>query len=90
MGWKVSSIIVSPKSDIDFENLLEEIGFTNLKEIDEQPYENAVYPEQGKIYIGTYKNNLIISEINLPSAFFSKTLSALEEKLIDLFPDAEI
>lgn len=90
MGWKLSSIIINPKTDIPGENLLEEIGFTNLKKIAEVPYDVAIYPDSDKAFIGTYKGNLIISVNNLPLEFFTNTLSALEEKLINLFPHSEI
>lgn len=90
MGWKLSSIIINPKTEIQFENLLEELGFSNLKKIEDEPYDVAIYPEADKVFVGIYKNNLIISANNLPLEFYNKSLSALEEKLINLFPDSEI
>ena len=90
MGWKLSSIIISPATDVNYEHVLEEIGFSDLKAIGEAPYDVVLYPDQDKIYIGTYKNNLIISSGILPFEFFNTSLSALEEKLMHLFPDSEI
>jgi hypothetical protein len=90
MAWNVSSIIINPKADIENEKLLEELGFSNLKKIQDEPYAVAMYPAPGMVYIGTYKDNLIISATNFPLEFFSRSLSPLEEKLISLFPCAEI
>jgi hypothetical protein len=90
MRWKISSIIINPKANIENEKLLEEFGFSNLQKIQDEPYDVAIYPAPDKVYIGTYKNNLIISANNLPMEFFSKSLSPLEEKLISLFPGSEI
>lgn len=61
-----------------------------MKKIEDEPYDVAIYPDADKIFIGTYKSNLIISVNNLPFEFFSKSLSALEEKFITLFPNSEI
>jgi len=90
MGWKLSSIFIKPETDINYEILLEEIGFSNFKQIDDQPYDRAIFPDADKVYIGTYKNNLIISACDLPFEFLNKSLSVLEEKLITLFPHGEI
>ncbi|MFT3705995.1 MAG: hypothetical protein QM802_26750 [Agriterribacter sp.] len=90
MGWKLSSVIINPKTDINYENLLNKLGYINLTKIEEQPYDIAMYPDENEIYIGSYKNNLIISSQQLPIIFFKETLSDLEKILIDHFPDSEI
>ena len=90
MGWKASSIIISPKTDINFEETLNKLGFTNLTKIEDEPYEIAAYPDKDKIYIGTYKNSLILSVEDIPIQFLSEGLTDFENKLIGLFPNTEI
>jgi hypothetical protein len=90
MGWKLSSIIINPKTDISYENLLDKLGFKNLKKIEDQPYDIAIYPDDDKVYIGSYKNNLIISADKLPVDFFTAAISDTEKILIENFPNSEI
>lgn len=90
MGWKLSSIIINPKTDVDFEDLLNKLGFKNLIKVETQSYEDVMYPESDKVYIGFYKNNLIISADKLPVNFYETTLSNKEKILIDNFPNSEI
>ena len=90
MGWKLSSIIIRPSSDILYEDLLNKLGYKNLTSIDSQPFDVAMYPENDKIYLGRYKGNLIICADNLPLDFLDENLSSREQVLIDSFPKAEI
>ena len=90
MGWKASSIIISPLSATDNEKLLNELGFINLLKIEDEPFEVAIYPDDNKVYIGTYKNNLIISAPDLPLTFFEDELTPAEKTLIAHFPNTEI
>lgn len=90
MGWKISSVIIN--NDIDWDNniVLEKLGFKNLDKIEDQPFDVAMCPGEDEIYIGRYKNNIIISESNLPLNFFSSNFSDIEEKFIEIFPNSEI
>lgn len=90
MGWKLSSIIINPKTDINYESLLNKLGFENLKKIENQYFDSAMYPDNDKVFLGVYKNNLIICADNLPLNFFDKNISDTEKKLIELFPKSEI
>ena len=45
MGWKVSSIIINPRTDIKYEDVLEKIGFSNFTRIGDEPYDVAIYPD---------------------------------------------
>src|SRR6185369_16186659 len=90
MGWKLSSLIINSTKDVNHENLLNKLGFKKLTKIQDQPYDIAMYPDENEVYIGKYKNNLMISVDQLPLVFFKETLSNTEKILIDNFPDAEI
>ena len=90
MGWKAFSILIKPAVDISHEVLLQTLGFTNFTKTDDEPYDVAIYPEKGKIFIGNYNDTLIISEFNLPEQFFSEGLTEIEKKLINVFPNSEI
>jgi hypothetical protein len=90
MGWKLSSIIVNPVTNVNPEDLLNKLGFKNLVKLSDQPFEDAMNPQQGTVYIGTYKDNLIICADNLPQNFFDGSLSKSEEVLISYFPNSEI
>jgi hypothetical protein len=90
MGWKAFSILIKPATDISHEALLQTLEFTNFTKIDDEPYDVAIYPDKGKIFIGNYNDTLIISEFNLPQQFCSEELSDTEKKLINIFPGSEI
>lgn len=90
MGWKAASIIISNVTTVDAEKLLQELGFEQFTTIDDEPYDVAVYPEKCQIFIGVYKNNLIISSWEITDHSFGKELSTFEQKLSNLFPASEI
>ncbi|MEO8403356.1 MAG: hypothetical protein ABI480_02135 [Chitinophagaceae bacterium] len=90
MGWKASSLIIQPATDISHDQLLTALGFTSFTKINDEPFETAMYPAVDKVYIGTYNGNLIISIDRFPVDFFSISLSPMEKKLIQLFPTSEI
>jgi hypothetical protein len=90
MGWKLSSVIINSFADTNHEELLNELGFNDLVRIEDQPYDSAMFPDEDKVYIGKYKNNLIICADNLPLDFFDKSLGYTEKTLIKYFPKSEI
>lgn len=90
MGWKLSSVIVNSSAGINYDELLNELGFKNLTRLEDEPYDRAMYPDKNRVYVGNYKNNLIICASNLPLDFFDKSLSDTEKTLIKYFPESEI
>jgi len=90
MGWTLSSIIINPVTAFNAENLLGKLGFENLTEVEAKSYDVVMYPDKETVYIGNYKDNLIICADNLPLNFFDRSLSDTEKILIDYFPNAEI
>lgn len=90
MGWKAFSVLIKPARTISDEELLQVLGFTNCTKIDDEPYEMAIYPNDGKVFICNYGDTLIISEFDLPEQFFTEGLCVTEKKLAATFPHAEI
>src|SRR6476661_7944577 len=90
MGWKASAIIVNTNKETDHKSLLSELGFTNLSKIKDRTVEEVINPDNKEVYIGTYKNNLIICTQDMPMSFFEGESGHAEKVLTDTFPDAEI
>ncbi|MEO8712887.1 MAG: hypothetical protein ABI405_12220 [Parafilimonas sp.] len=90
MGWKAFVIIVNNPLQIDNESLLRELGFKNLTKIEDEPFEVAIYPKDNAIYIGNYKDNLLICESNAPMQFFEDAQTKTEKVLTKQFPISEI
>ena len=90
MGWKTSTIIITPRPDLPFESLLNSLGLTDLKRIDDEPFETALNPGGNKVYIGSYKDSLIISVPEIPTSFLTENISDAEKILISECPGAEI
>ncbi len=91
MGWKVSAVIINTiDEEVNFEKIINAIGFNNLGKIDELPFDSAIYPDRGNIYIGVYKGNLILTAQDLPLYFISEETNQIEKRFATLFPDAEV
>ena len=90
MGWKSSTIIVNSDNKINQLELLKDLGFENLTEIDNEPFEVAISPGDSKIYIGKYKDNLLICTQDLPLTFLEEEVSKGEKVLSQYFPNSEI
>jgi hypothetical protein len=39
MGWKASIIVINKPSQVDSKKLLQELGFTNLIKVEDEPFE---------------------------------------------------
>lgn len=90
MGWKASTLIINKPIQIDEERLLRGLGYSNLRKIEDEPFETAISPDDNKVYIGTYKDNLLICEQELPARFFEQTQTKEEKLLSQLFTGSEI
>jgi hypothetical protein len=90
MGWKASSIIIKTQSKIDNDTFLSDLGFTTLSKTEDKTFDVAINPDDNKLYIGYYNNNLIITAPEIPMLFFENSLSTIEKILIDKFPESEI
>jgi hypothetical protein len=90
MGWKASLIIVHKPAPIDNEVFLKQIGFTGLNKIADKTFEQVIDPEPNTLYIGTYKNNLLICVPELPSLLLEDVTTDTEDRILELCPEAEI
>ncbi len=90
MGWKASTIIIKNPSKVDKEQLLKDLGLVNLKKIEDESFNVAINPDDNKVYIGTYKDNLLICVQDIPMQFFEDNETSTEKKVIQLFPNSEI
>ena len=93
MGWNLSVIIISDVP-LDFdESLLKsllKVGFRFEEELPEETFDMCMYPPDDTVYIGFYKNNLIICHEMLPMLFFRETTNDFEKALMQEFPTSEI
>ncbi|NIG54889.1 hypothetical protein [Chitinophaga sp. Cy-1792] len=90
MGWKLYATFVSPTHEVNFDDLLGRLELPPLTPIEDEPFEVALYPDEGQIYIGEHNNCLIITNYELTDACMTSEFSPLEEVLMAEFPDAEI
>lgn len=84
MGWKTSMVIVNNKSLFSNKEILNELGYTELKKIGTTTLEDAIYPTAGELFIGRYKNNIIICEDDLAYKALFEELSNEEFLLNEL------
>jgi hypothetical protein len=90
MGWKASTIIIHKPTQVENEQLLNDLGFDSLIKIEDEPFEVAINPDDNKVYIGSYKDNLLICAPNIPMHFFEDTETQTETTLKQKFPNSEI
>ncbi len=90
MGWKASMIIINPRVEVDMEKLLHDLGFKKLKKINDQPLDDAIYPNDDEVYIGIYEDNLLICASDLPMMFFDEHINEIEKIFLNRFPDSEV
>ncbi len=90
MGWKASTIIIHKPTQVDNEELLKELGFGNLTRIEDEPFEVAINPDDNKVYIGSYEDNLLVCAPDIPMQFFEDFETLTEKILKQTFPNSEI
>jgi len=90
MGWKASAIIIHKPVKIEYEALLEKLGFSSLRTIADEPFEVAINPPKNKVYVGFYKDNLLICAADLPMHFFETHTTQTERVFGETFPDSEV
>jgi hypothetical protein len=90
MGWKASVIIVNKPTQVDNEELLKDLGFINLTKIKDELFEVAMNPKNKTVYIGSYKDNLLICDPDIPMLYFGEEETTTEKFLKQKFPNSEI
>jgi hypothetical protein len=90
MGWKASVIIVHKPMQIGDEQLLKELRFDRLVKIKDELFEAVINPANHRVYIGNYKDNLLICAPDIPMQIIESDETEAEKVLVKLFPDSEI
>ncbi len=90
MGWKLFAVVVENAQYANDLTVLNALGYTSLNKSADLPFEEASYPDEHKLYIGRYKNHLIICSAELPLHFLGRTQSPTEARLRRLFPGSDI
>lgn len=90
MGWKASTIIINKPAPVEPEKLLHDLGFANLKKIDDKTFDEAINPDDHEVYVGKYKDNLLICAPDLPMQFFEDEPTEAEKALTGIFPSSEM
>lgn len=90
MGWKSFFIVVKPVVEYDRATLLEGLGYGDLVPVGEAAFERAIYPDDDTVYIGQYKDCLLICDVMLSSGCLSEEVSPEEAFLMKTFPNTEI
>jgi len=96
MGFKVSMIIIKePSKAIDETGLLNELGLPDFSFHGETSFEEAIYPMDKSINIGTFNNCLIICDDYQLTDYLGtpkdpQALSEYEKILTEIYPDSEI
>ncbi len=83
-------VIIDTKIELPTEKLIKKIGGSKIVFEAETTFEEAINPEEGKLYFGTYKGNSIICDADLPLIFYDDKLSKVEKLIIKLFPNNRI
>ena len=78
MGWKLYSILYKPKNKTE-KNLIKQIensrkGIDYLKS-GTTTFRDCMYPKEGFLYLGKYKDFLIVNEVNMSLDFFQEPAS---------------
>jgi hypothetical protein len=90
MGWKTSCIFIQNPGNVDHGKVLQTLGFEQYSTIEAEPFEVALNPKEGQVYIGTYKDCLIICTPDIPLQIIETQNSALERAISSIFPKADI
>ncbi len=90
MGWKLSMIVVDSNAEFNDKELLTSLGYKQFEKVEKQPFEICMNPDEGALYIGRFKGNILICARNLPLTFLDKSVSKGEQVLSETFPDSEI
>ena len=90
MGWKASVIIVHKPMQMDDEQLLKELKFDHLVKIKDELFEAVINPTNHRVYIGNYKDNLLMCVPDIPMQIIESDETETEKVLTKLFPNSEI
>ncbi|WP_286920404.1 DUF6928 family protein [Flavobacterium sp. UBA4197] len=90
MGWKAFAIIINKPRQVDNEILLNELCFEGITKIKDEQFDVAINPDDNTVYIGSYKDNLLVCTPEIPMLFFEDYETQAEHAVNRLFPNSEI
>ena len=90
MGWKAFAIIINKPTEVENEILLKELGFEGVTKIKDEEFDVAINPDDNTVYIGSYKDNLLVCTPEIPMLFFEDYETQTENTVSRLFPNSEI
>lgn len=90
MGWKASFVIIKNPSRRADQQLLDELGFNHLHKIDDKRFGDVIDPNSHSVFLGSYQDNIIVCNAEIPSQLIQHNQTNLEQRLIQLFPKSEI
>ena len=87
MGWKIYTTFIKIKEKIEINNdFVNSLGFKNFDFTEKTEFNFG--PKIGELYIGIYKDYLMIAHSGLSFEFEQETKT--ESKIISIFPNSEI
>ena len=88
MAWNKYYIVVTAQPGFTPGLALTTIGLTGYRAADQVSFHQT--NKSDDLFIGTYKDNLVIVQPDLTYAFFKETPSDIEKQFVAAFPNAEI
>lgn len=91
MGWKVSMIIVRNPKTINHKEILNKLGFDGYSSHKSLSVDDVCsFYSNREIYLGQYKDNLVICNWILPEYLLLEKSTDVEMKILSLFSTSEI
>jgi len=90
MGWKLSMILINSEKPFDKNAFFNELGYYQLQEAGNEPFEIALYPPEDRIFIGQYQGNTLVCLQDLPLDSLNESVSVAENLLSTQFPNTDI
>ena len=91
MGWKTSTILISPTKKIDYQLILERLEIGRIHKGRNAKFEEVINPQNvNEFFFGYLNNCIIICADVLPLTLIKKKVTEKENTLSNLFTDSEI
>lgn len=88
--WDLATIFIKTKKSINIRLFVESLGLKIDKKVAAQYFCECMYPSYDFIFLGIYKDLILINSPKLVDQFFSNDPSEIETKLISHFPNTDI
>lgn len=89
MGWKIYTTFIKIKEKVEINNdFVKSLGFKNFDFTEKTEF--IFGPKIGELFIGVFKDYLMIANSHLSFEFEQESKSATESKILSIFPNSEI